>query len=236
MTVDFDYKTRRIAGAGGVELAVDVWTLPGASSPRPPGFVLSDGLASNARLYDGVAQGLVAAGHSAATLDLRGHGRSDKPDEGYDYDTMCADVAAVLEELSSDPGPGYFARPVAVGQSYGGNLVLELAARHGELVSGVACIDGGTIDLRSRFSSFEEVSEVLAPPKIEGARYDDLERRFVEMHPDWPAAGIYGSLANFEVRPDGTVAPFLTLERHLKILRAMWESPAPELYAKVKVP
>ena len=45
-----------------------------------------------------------------------------------------------------------------------------------------------------------------------------------------------GSLANFEVRSDGTVAPWLTLDRHLKILRSMWESRAQELYPKVKVP
>jgi pimeloyl-ACP methyl ester carboxylesterase len=230
------YETRRIAGAGAVELAVDIWRLPDTGPPRRPGFVLIHGLASNARLYDGVAEILAAAQHGTATLDLRGHGRSDKPDEGYDFETMCADIAAVLDTLAHDPGPASFVRPVLVGQSYGGNLVLEFAARHGEMICGVACIDGGTIDLRSRFASWEEASKALAPPRIEGARYEELARRFAEMHPDWPAAGIRGSLANFELRPDGTVAPFLTLARHLKILRSMWESPAPRVYPKVKVP
>jgi pimeloyl-ACP methyl ester carboxylesterase len=234
--VDIEYETRRIAGPGGVELAVDVWALPRRAVPERPGFVLIHGLASNARLYDGVAARLVDAHHATATLDLRGHGRSDKPDDGYDYDTMCADVAAVLDILTGDLGQEAFGRPVVVGQSFGGNLVLELAARYPDRVSGVACIDGGTIDLGPRFSSWEELSEALAPPKIEGARYEELESRFFEWHPDWPEAGIRGSLANFEVRPDGTVAPWLTLDHHLKILRSMWESPATALYPKVKVP
>ncbi|MGO9559031.1 MAG: alpha/beta fold hydrolase [Acidimicrobiales bacterium] len=230
------YDTRLIPGDGGTELAVDVWALPDGAEPEHPGFVLIHGLASNARLYDGVAALLVEAHHATVTLDLRGHGRSGKPEDGYDFDTMCADVAAVLDTLAADLGQEAFGRPVVVGQSFGGNLVLELAARYPERLAGVACIDGGTIDLGARFHSWDEVSAALAPPKIEGTPYEELERRAHEWNPDWPEAGIRGSLANFEVRPDGTVAPWLTLDRHLKILRSMWESPATAVYPKVKVP
>jgi pimeloyl-ACP methyl ester carboxylesterase len=234
LTVGYD--TRRVAGSGGVELATDVWRMADGASPVLPGFVLIHGLASNARLYDGVAGQLVEAGHAVATLDLRGHGRSDKPDSGYDYDSMCSDVAAVLEELAVDPGPEYFSRPVVVGQSFGGNLVLELAARYPDGVSGVVCIDGGTIDLGSGFSSWEEAAAALTPPQIAGTMYADIELRFTAMHPDWPAAGIRGSLANFEVRADGTVAPWLTLDRHMKILRTMWESSPRAVFPRIKVP
>ena len=41
-------------------------------------------------------------------------------------------------------------------------------------------------------------------------------------HPDWPAEGLAGSLANFEVRADGTIAPWLTRDRHMLVLRGMW--------------
>ncbi|MHB1989124.1 MAG: alpha/beta fold hydrolase [Acidimicrobiales bacterium] len=224
-----------MAASDGIELAVDVWLLP-AGDIRRPGFVLIHGLASNKRMYDGVAPRLTAAGRPTAAIDLRGHGRSDKPDGGYDYDTMCADVAAVLRGLLRDPGAAYFARPVVVGQSFGGNLALELASRYPDLVAGVGCIDGGTIDLGSRFSSWEEARRALAPPKIEGSEYAELERRITQMHSDWPQTGIEGSLENFEVRSDGTVAPWLSFDHHMKILRSMWESPAPALYPKVKVP
>ncbi len=235
--VDTGYETRRVVGVGDVELAVDVWQLPqGSAAAQWPGFVLIHGLASNARLYDGVARHLVAAGHAAASVDLRGHGRSDKPDGGYDYDTLCADVVAVLDALRDDPASAQFDRPIVVGQSFGGNLVMQLAARFPERLGGVAAIDGGTIDAAARFPTWEEVSVALAPPKIEGARYEEVERRFFEMHPDWPEAGVRAALANFAVRPDGTVAPWLTFERHLQILRTMWESRPGDIYPKITVP
>lgn len=228
-----DYETRRVETAG-VSLAVDIF--PIAGSPQAPGFVLVHGLASNARLYDGVAGFLAAAGHGAASLDLRGHGRSDKPDGGYDYDTMCGDLSAVLAFLRADAGPQQFVKPVLVGQSYGANLVLEYAARRPDDLAGVCCIDGGTIDLRGRFETVEAAIAQLTPPHLEGTPHEELARRFRETHPDWPAAGIEASLANFELRPDGTVAPHLSLEHHLAIVRAMWERRPSDLYPLITTP
>lgn len=42
---------------------------------------------------------VVDAGHRAVAYDRRGHGRSDDPGRGYDYDTLSADLAAVIESL-----------------------------------------------------------------------------------------------------------------------------------------
>ena len=53
---------------------------------------------------------------------------------------------------------------------------------------------------------------------------------------DWPAEGIEGQLANFEVRDDGTIAPWLTLERHLLVLRGLWEHMPSDLYASITDP
>ncbi|MGH9169978.1 MAG: alpha/beta fold hydrolase [Acidimicrobiales bacterium] len=229
------YTTRRIPGVGGAELVCDVWDPALGQQQKPPGVLLVHGLASNARLYDGVAERLARAGRAVAAIDLRGHGRSGKPDTGYDYESMCGDVVAVLEALVLDPGEG-FSRAVLVGQSFGGNLVLELAARWPERIAGIACIDGGTIDLRAGHSSWEKAAADLAPPKIAGARYEVVAARLRAAHPDWPETGISGSLANFEVRADGTVAPWLTLDRHMQILRTMWDSPPAGLYAGIHVP
>ena len=119
-------RTECIEVATGVELAVDAWSP--ASAEGPP-FVLVHGLASNARLWDGVAAALVASGHHAYTVDLRGHGRSSKPDGPYDVPTVAADLASLIATLGLD-------RPVVAGQSWGGNVVLELAARHPDAVGG----------------------------------------------------------------------------------------------------
>lgn len=226
------YETELVERAPGLGLAVDIFEARGPLSGQ--GYLLVHGLASNARLYDGVAEELTGNGAVAAAVDLRGHGRSDKPETGYDYETLTADLLAVLDHLAGRPG--WPSRVIVVGQSFGANLVLELAARHPERLAGAVCIDGGTIDLRRRFSSFEEVSEVLRPPSLIGTPLSELESRFREGHPDWPEAGIAGSLANFEVRPDGTVAPHLSLDNHLRILRTMWESSPTDLYGRLEVP
>src|SRR5262245_45473360 len=52
--------------------------------PAATPFVLVHGLASNLRLWDGVAEHLLSRGHTVVALDQRGHGRSDAPESGYD--------------------------------------------------------------------------------------------------------------------------------------------------------
>jgi pimeloyl-ACP methyl ester carboxylesterase len=220
-----------VHGAGGIRLVTDVVRPPGSGAL--PGFLLVHGLASNARLWDGVVRHLAAAGLASAAIDLRGHGRSGKPDEGYDYDTMCRDLEAAMGAFSA---AAEVRTIVAAGQSYGGNLVLELAARHPPALAGAACVDGGVINLGARFASFEEAARVLAPPPIAGTPAAELEARLRATHPDWPEEGIAGTMANFEVRPDETVAPWLTLTHHLAILRAMFDARGNDLYGRIGVP
>jgi len=43
-------------------------------------------------------------------------------------------------------------------------------------------------------------------------------------------------MANFDVRADGTIAPWLTLEHHLAVLRGMWEQHPLERLAAVREP
>lgn len=219
---------RRVRVPGGIELAADL--LPGS---REPGFLFVHGLASNARLWDGVGRVVASAGHASCAVDLRGHGRSDKPDDGYDYATLSADLVAVMSSFCEEAG---LAGVVAVGQSFGGNLVLELAATRPAGLVGVACVDGGMFDLRKRFKSWEEVRQVLAPPKLAGMSATRLEARIRAAHPDWPEEGIAASMANFDVLSDGTVTPWLTLDRHMAILRTMWESRPRDIYPSIDVP
>lgn len=43
---------------------------------------------------------LMEFGYRCITVDLRGYGRSDRPFDGYDYDTMASDIKAVIEALN----------------------------------------------------------------------------------------------------------------------------------------
>lgn len=65
------------------------------------------------------------AGHRVIAYDRRGFGRSDKPEGGYDYDTLTDDLAGLLEE--------HDLRDVAlVGFSMGGGEAARYISRHGE--------------------------------------------------------------------------------------------------------
>src|SRR4030095_8242101 len=91
---------RRIGGAPGVFLHAEQWTGERHAAP----FVLVHGLASNVRLWDGVAAYLHALGHTVVAIDQRGHGRSDAPDCGDDLATAIADLRALLGALGLE-GP-----------------------------------------------------------------------------------------------------------------------------------
>jgi len=225
-------QTQRIQVAPGVELTVDTWApapRTAEEAPDPVPFVLVHGLASNARLWDGVAERLVAAGHPVVTVDQRGHGRSSKPDHGYDIATVADDLAAVINAMG-------LGRPVVAGQSWGGNVVLELGVRHPDILRGIACVDGGWIEPSHRFASWEACVATLAPPRLAGRPRAEIEAHMRARHPDWPEAGIQGAMANFEVRQDGTIAPWLTFDRHMAILRGLWEHHPSTRYPDLCVP
>lgn len=219
-------RTEWLSVADGVELATDTW-MPAAIDAPP--FLLVHGLASNARLWDGVAIELTAKGHPVVTVDLRGHGRSSKPDGPYDVVSVADDLATLIERLAID-------RPVVAGQSWGGNVVLELAARRPELVRGIACMNGGWLEPSRWFADWDACRTALAPPRLAGRRLVEIEGYVRSAHPDWPEAGIRGTMANFEVRPDGTVAPWLTFDRHIAVLRGLWEHHPSERYPHLAVP
>lgn len=213
----------------GVDLHALRWEpSAGASDPLTP-WVLTHGLASNARLWDGVARRLAALGHLVITVDQRGHGHSSKPDTGYDVATCADDLALLIGELDLD-------RPAVAGQSWGGNVVLELGFRHASSVSQIACVDGGFIDLQDRFPVWDDCRTALAPPRLAGTPVEKMQGWLAKSASDWPDEGRAGTMANFEVRNDGTIAPWLTFERHLTVLRGLWEHQPSTRYAGVHVP
>lgn len=195
-------------------------------------FLLVHGLASNARLWDGVGARLAAAGHLAVAVDQRGHGLSEEPAGGYDTDSCADDLAAVIRLLGWDGDRA----PVVVGQSWGGNVVLSLAARHPGAVAAVCCVDGGWIRLADRFADEEACWQVLAPPVFDGLRYDDLADRIRAANPHWPAEGIDGTLANLFRTTDGGVRARLSREHHRSIVDSLFRGDPGRWYPQIPVP
>jgi pimeloyl-ACP methyl ester carboxylesterase len=231
MTTAPGITTERTLVADGVELTTDRWIPVGAPGgvASPPPFVLVHGLASNARMWDGVAARLADLGYPVVTVDLRGHGRSSKPEAGYDVPQVADDLAVLIDRLG-------LGRSVVAGQSWGGNVVLEMAARHPTVPRGIACIDGGWLDPRATYPDWDACLAALAPPRLIGRPLTQIEGYVRSNHRDWPETGILGALANFEVRSDGTIAPWLSYEHHLEVLHGLWEHHPSDRYAALDVP
>lgn len=208
----------------GLQLHIQEWS----GYKRP--FVLVHGLASNSHTWDRVGDLLAAAGHRVIAVDQRGHGLSEKPDNGYDFATVTADLYQLITTLE-------LLRPIVVGQSWGGNVVLEFGVRYPGIAAGLGFVDGGFNHLRARpDGDWENISVKLKPPNRIGTLRKDMEQMMWAAHPDWDENGIEGALACYETLPDGTVRPWLSLERHMKILRALWEQDPPSLYPWVQEP
>ncbi len=203
----------RVTVESGLSLRTLTWGEPRSDQPS---LLLVHGLASNAHLWDGVGAALVERGRHAIAVDLRGHGHSDRPDHGYGFDRIIEDLRLVIAHHGVD-------RPLAVGQSWGGNLVVELGWAHPDLIAGVVAVDGGLIELAGRFAKWEDCAEALRPPRLAGTPKAEFEARIRAMHADWPETGIQGVMACFEVDDQQRIHPRLTLERHLMILRSLWE-------------
>jgi len=231
MVMNADLPTNELVEThNGVKLRVLTW-VPVQSNSQIP-VLLVHGLASNALLWEGAAHELVDMGHVVKAVDLRGHGMSEKPDDGYDMQSVTKDVAGLLRTLATNG----FERPVVAGQSWGGNVVVELAHKYPELVRGVVAVDGGFLELQEHFPQWEECSVKLRPPNLLGTPVSRMRGYMEGAHPDWPKTGIDGSMANFEQLPDGTIRPWLTLDRHLMVLRGLWEHKPTLIYKDITVP
>jgi pimeloyl-ACP methyl ester carboxylesterase len=76
----------------GVSLFIRDW-----GEGEPVVFCAAWALSSIAWQYQMIS--VVDSGRRAVAYDRRGHGRSDDPGRGYDYDTLAHDLASVLEHL-----------------------------------------------------------------------------------------------------------------------------------------
>ncbi len=193
-------------------------------------LILLHGLASNAVFWD-LAAPYLSRHFRTFALDQRGHGSSAKPDDGYDFPSVSADVEAFTRALGLE-------KPIVAGHSWGGNVAIQVAADYPQLPFGIVCIDGGIIEPSSEpGATWEETAQTLAPPDFEAMNL--TWEQFLERARDWGAAINWGDKiqtflkANFEVNGDGRVRPRLTRERHMRILKEIWNQRVSGLYPSV---
>ncbi len=97
--------------------------------------VLVHGLYDDVSVWNRLAP-LLAREHRVFALDRRGSGRSAKPVDSYEHQTLAQDVAAFIEKLQ-------LGSVILIGHSFGGEVALTCAAQHPQLVRSLVLLEGG---------------------------------------------------------------------------------------------
>jgi len=117
----------------GVRLAVRTW-----GDPAAPPIVLVHGWGQSGRAWERLAR--LLPGFHVIAPDLRGHGESDAPDDGYDRPAVWADELGAVLDFAGRP-------VVVVGWSYGGLVITDyLRVRGTGAVAGV-CFAGALTEI-----------------------------------------------------------------------------------------
>lgn len=102
---------------------------------EPVVFIHGLGTDSLASFYLTLAPPVAAAGIDVISYDLRGHGKTERPDSGYTIKEFVADLDELLRQFSGDR------RVHLVGNSFGGTLAYSYASMFPERVRSIVCIE-----------------------------------------------------------------------------------------------
>jgi pimeloyl-ACP methyl ester carboxylesterase len=120
-------KRHHFTDGGGIRLH---FATCGSGKP----VVLLHGFPETHRSWDLQHAWLTDAGYRTIAVDLRGYGKSAKPDVGYDLRTLAADIAQLISGLGAGPVP-------VIGHDWGGGITWELASRHPDQVERAIVLD-----------------------------------------------------------------------------------------------
>jgi pimeloyl-ACP methyl ester carboxylesterase len=146
---------------GGSSEAAGSRGFPGGDGP---GVLLIPGMLGTALGWAPVARRLARVRRTVA-MDLRGHGLSDAPPDGYDQDTLAGDAEGVVAASGVAGERGV----VVAGLGFGACVAAALAARLGARCAGLVLVDGGFerqaavtgLDLDELLRGLDEPPEVM---------------------------------------------------------------------------
>jgi 3-oxoadipate enol-lactonase len=123
--------------------------------------LLIHGHTMDRRIWDQVMPSLLAADLRVVRPDLRGHGRSTRPDFGYHLSHHAADMAAVLDDSG-------VASASVVGYSIGGGVALEMALTMAERLDGLVLMSPVMPDRPFEPAFMDNLREVARVARSEG--------------------------------------------------------------------
>jgi pimeloyl-ACP methyl ester carboxylesterase len=126
-----------------------------------PAIILLHGHTLDGRVFDPLVPGLEARGLRVIRPDLRGHGRSTRPPQGYHWSHHGADVAAVLDAAGVE-------RAAVAGFSLGGGIALELAVTTPARVESLCLIDPVMPDRPFEEEFMASLKEVARTARTDG--------------------------------------------------------------------
>ncbi len=191
-------------------------------------IVMLHGLSATADTWRLVASPLCRQ-HNILAFDLRGHGQSDQPENGYDLVTVAEDVIQGMATLG-------LGQVVLVGHGWGARVALVLAARHPALVSHLILVDCPFVEpkhwpgmTRERFIR-EASREIYASPE---AFADALQE---DMSAFWSPEVAEIVMTYVCALPDGRVEERLKSAQQRHIRESLWEDRALSYYSKLACP
>lgn len=138
-----------------------------------PAVVLIHGYGADLRLWDGQAPALAGAGFRALRYDVRGHGRSLLPPDGYTFENYAADLRDLLDRINVErPATESLGIEVAhlIGLSMGGGIALQFALDHPERVLSLTLVDSALPGFTYSEETSGRIEQLVDAVRADGAR------------------------------------------------------------------
>jgi pimeloyl-ACP methyl ester carboxylesterase len=147
-----------------------------------PAVVLLSGWPVDSRSWEPQMHALLEAGHRVIAVDRRGFGQSSRPTEGYDFDTLAADLDKLLSEIDLHEA-------TLVGFSLGtGELARYIGTYGTDRLK--ACVF-----IESLAPSFVKSDE--NPTGVDQATVDTVRQAILDDRPAW-LTGLLGDFLNLD--------------------------------------
>jgi pimeloyl-ACP methyl ester carboxylesterase len=204
--------------------------------PEATPCILVHGLGRTAWSWAPVARRLRLATRAAA-VDLRGHGASDAPREGYGLESLATDVLTVASANgwgADVAGP----RVVLAGHGLGAMVAAVAAAMRPESAAAVALLDAGWESAAdaTRLSPDELLAVIADPPEVLASMETYLaDRRDFDPH-TWDDDQERAARSQVEQKHAGHVSPVTRPSVVRRLVAAMYEYQPVETLLGVRCP